>query len=193
MFFLAVFDAQQLSCGRTIVSRTFLTFLYFGPNWPIAVIAVAPTDRTSFVYSYVQTRLKGQYNGKWPFSLVYVLKPLITPIRAICESYSPCVVLNFGNFQNALIFRISGVFLERFVAHNNSNVVVQCFFAPFWTFQFLSQTDQFAKAIAFASWHFWLFSKSSHFSNIRYFLERLFVHNKSNVVVQSFFAPFCHF
>ena len=35
------------------------------------------------VYSYVQTRLKGQYNGKWPFSLVYVLKPLITPIRAI--------------------------------------------------------------------------------------------------------------
>ena len=49
---------------------------------PIAVIAVAPTDRASFVYSYVQTRLKGQYNGKWPFSLVYVLKPLITPIRA---------------------------------------------------------------------------------------------------------------
>ena len=30
----------------------------------IAVIAVAPTDRASFVYSYVQTRLKGQYNGK---------------------------------------------------------------------------------------------------------------------------------
>mgnify|MGYP006973386230 CR=1 FL=1 len=49
----------------------------------IAVIAVAPTDRASFVYSYVQTRLKGQYNGKWPFSLVFVLKPLITPIRAI--------------------------------------------------------------------------------------------------------------
>ena len=30
----------------------------------IAVIAVAPTDRASFVYSYVQTRLRGQYNGK---------------------------------------------------------------------------------------------------------------------------------
>ena len=30
----------------------------------IAVIAVAPTDRASFVYSYLQTRLRGQYNGK---------------------------------------------------------------------------------------------------------------------------------
>ena len=49
----------------------------------IAVIAVAPTGKASFVYSYVQTRPKGQYNGKWPFSLFYVLKPLITPIRAI--------------------------------------------------------------------------------------------------------------
>ena len=49
----------------------------------IAVIAVAPTDRASFVYNYVQTRPKSQYNGKWPFSLVYVLKRLITPIRAI--------------------------------------------------------------------------------------------------------------
>jgi len=29
----------------------------------IAVIAVAPTGKASFVYSYVQTRLKGQYNG----------------------------------------------------------------------------------------------------------------------------------
>ena len=30
----------------------------------IAVIAVAPTSKASFVYSYMQTRLMGQYNGK---------------------------------------------------------------------------------------------------------------------------------
>ena len=48
----------------------------------IAVIAVAPTGKASFVYSYAQTRLMGQYNGKWPLSLVYVLKPLITVIGA---------------------------------------------------------------------------------------------------------------
>ena len=36
----------------------------------------------------IQTRLKGQYNGKWPFSLVYMLKPLITPIRAIGRHFA---------------------------------------------------------------------------------------------------------
>ena len=62
----------------------------------IAVIAVAPTGKASFVYSYLQTRLRRHYNGKWPFSLVYVLKPLITAIRAItsnpkqaCKSTEP--------------------------------------------------------------------------------------------------------
>ena len=30
----------------------------------IAVIAVAPAGKASFVYSYAQTRLMGQYNGK---------------------------------------------------------------------------------------------------------------------------------
>jgi len=49
----------------------------------IAVIAVASTGKAFLVYSYVQTRLMGQYNGKCPISLVYVLKPLITAIRAI--------------------------------------------------------------------------------------------------------------
>ena len=58
-------------------------------RYAIAVIAIAPTGKASFVYSYVQTRLKGQYNGKWPFSLVYVLKPLITLIRAIAMFSSP--------------------------------------------------------------------------------------------------------
>ena len=43
-----------------------------------AVIAVAPTGKASFVYE-----ANVQYNGKWPFSLVYVLKPLKTAIRVI--------------------------------------------------------------------------------------------------------------
>ena len=47
----------------------------------IAVIEVAPTGKASFVtFSYMETRLKGQYNEEWPFSLVCVLKPLITAI-----------------------------------------------------------------------------------------------------------------
>ena len=51
----------------------------------ITVVEVAPAGKASFVYSYVQTRLTGQYNGKWPFSLVYVLKPQITAISGILQ------------------------------------------------------------------------------------------------------------
>ena len=41
-------------------------------NTTIAVIAVAPMGKASFVYSYVRTRLMGQHNGKWPICLVCV-------------------------------------------------------------------------------------------------------------------------
>ena len=51
-----------------------------------AVIAVALTGKASFVHSYMQTRPRGQYNGKWPFSLVYVLKPRTTGIKATAPS-----------------------------------------------------------------------------------------------------------
>ena len=37
------------------------------------------------------------------------------------------------------------------------------------------------------------FSKLSHFSNIWCFFERIFPHNKSNLLVDSFFACFWHF
>ena len=49
----------------------------------IAVITVEPADKISFVYNWMQTRLRGQYNGKWPISLVRVSRPLITVITAI--------------------------------------------------------------------------------------------------------------
>ena len=43
------------------------------------------------------------------------------------------------------------MFFGPFLAHNKSNVVLQSFFAPFWHFSFLTQTDHIAEAIAFAS------------------------------------------
>ena len=72
----------------------------------IAVIAVAPTGKASFVYSYIQTRLRGQYNGKWPFSLVYVLKPLITAIRAInCVTQWIVLLTLLGTLHPSRYFR----------------------------------------------------------------------------------------
>ena len=52
----------------------------------IAVITVEPADKISFVYNCMQTRLRGQYNGKWPISLVCVLTPLVTAITAITQT-----------------------------------------------------------------------------------------------------------
>ena len=68
----------------TWVSKISLMTYY---RYSIAVITVVPMGKASFVYSYVQRRLMGQYNGKLPFSLVYVLKPLITAIRAIIKLF----------------------------------------------------------------------------------------------------------
>ena len=49
----------------------------------IAVIAVEPAVKYSFVYSGTQTRLKGQYNAVLTLSPRLHVKPLITAIRAI--------------------------------------------------------------------------------------------------------------
>ena len=48
----------------------------------IAVITVEPADKIPFVYNCMQTRLRGQYNGKWPITLVCVSRPLVTVITA---------------------------------------------------------------------------------------------------------------
>ena len=42
------------------------------------------------------------------------------------------------------------VFFERFFAQNNSNVLLEWFFACFWHFLILTQADHFEKAINFA-------------------------------------------
>ena len=68
--------------------------------------------------------------------------------------YSLCVVAIFGHYQNPLIFRILAGFLEPFFAQNNSNMFVETFFTCFRQFYFLTQTEYFAWAIAFALWPF---------------------------------------
>ena len=51
--------------GRTSFSaRNKRQFSFTTEFIDIAVIIVVPTGRAPLLYSYVQTRLKGQYNGK---------------------------------------------------------------------------------------------------------------------------------
>ena len=84
-------------------------------------------------------------------------------------------------------------FLEQFLTHNNSHVAVQSFFASYRHFHILDQTDQFAKAIAHASWSILAIFKMLSFFESQCFLERFSAHNNSNVLVQCFFAPFWPF
>ena len=72
---------------------------------------------------------------------------ILDPNWPFCKGYSLC---KMADFQNRLISRIFGFFFERFFAQNNSNVLVESFFACFWHFCFLTQSDHFARAIAFA-------------------------------------------
>ena len=53
----------------------------------------AHKGKAYFVYSYVQRRLMGQYNGKRPISLIYMLKPLVTAIRANLHIPMPSIYL----------------------------------------------------------------------------------------------------
>ena len=57
-----------------------------------------------------------------------------------------------ADFQNGLISRIFGVFSSGFFAQNNSHVLLESFLARFWPFEIVTQTDHFAKSIAFARW-----------------------------------------
>ena len=59
--------------------------------------------------------------------------------------YSLCVM---GDFQNGLISRIFGVFFERFFAKNNCKCFVEWILTCFFEFSFLTQSEDFAWAIA---------------------------------------------
>ena len=57
-----------------------------------------------------------------------------------------------ADFQNRLISRIFGVFLERFFAQNYFIVLVESISACFLEFSFLTQNEHFAKPIALPKW-----------------------------------------
>ena len=107
--------------------------------------------------------------------------------------YSPCMVANFGLFQNAVIFRILGVFWSLFLHTTTLMWSYNSFFAPFWHFSFLTQTYHLLWAIAHASWPILAIFKMLSLFEYQVFLEQFFPHNSFNVVEQCSFAPFWQF
>ena len=70
---------------------------------------------------------------------------------------------------------------------------VETFFACFRQFYFLTQTEYFARAIAFALWLFLAIFKLLSFFQYKPFFEPLFAENNFNVFVETFFACFRKF
>ena len=98
--------------------------------------------------------------------------------------YSLCKT---ADFQNCPISRIFGVFSSGFFAQDNSNLLVEWFFACFCLFYVLTQTDHFAEAIAFARWP--IFKFVSYLEYLASF-KRFFAQNNCNVLLELFFACF---
>ena len=72
----------------------------------------------------------------------------------ILQRLQPLLSGHFFQFSKWPHFSILSCFLEPSFAYNNSNVLVESFFPCFRHFQFFSQTDHFAEAIAIAQWPF---------------------------------------
>ena len=85
-----------------------------------------------------------------------------------------CIVAIFGHFENALISRILPVFQSRFFAQNKLNVFAETFFICLREFYFLSQTEYFAWAIAFALWPFLAIFKMLSFLEYQLFFRAVF-------------------
>ena len=55
-----------------------------------------------------------------------------------------------ADFRNCFISPIFVAFSSGFLTQKHYNNLVECFFACFWHFKFLTQSDHFAKAMDFA-------------------------------------------
>ena len=88
--------------------------------------------------------------------------------------YSLCIVAIFWPFSKWSHFSNISCFLEPFFAYNNCNMFVETFFACFRQFYFLTESEYFAWAIAFALWPTLAIFKMISFSNISRFFGAVF-------------------
>ena len=89
--------------------------------------------------------------------------------KAIAFAWTPfLLILKLPDFSSI------GCFSQRVFAYNNYIVPVETFLICLREFHFLTQSDDSAKAIAFAWRPFLPIFKLSHFSNITCFLKRFF-------------------
>ena len=74
-----------------------------------------------------------------------------------------------ADFQNGLISRIFSVFSSGFFAQNNSELFVEWILRCFLELQFLTESEDFAKPLAFARWP--IFKMVSFLEYLAFFRE----------------------
>ena len=99
---------------------------------------------------------------------------IFCPKLRILHGLQPLHCGHFWPFSKCPHFSNISCFLEPFFAQNNSNVFVETFFACFRQFYFLTQTEHFAWAIAFALWPFLAIFKMPSFFQYQLFFGAVF-------------------
>ena len=102
--------------------------------------------------------------------------------------YSLCIEAIFGNFQNALIFRMLAVFWSRLLHRTTLMCLYKRFSHVLGNFIFCPKLSILHGLQPLDCGHFWPFVKFSRFSNISCFMEPFFAQNISNVFLETFFA-----
>ena len=100
---------------------------------------------------------------------------IFDPNWGFCIGYSLCLV---GDIQNPLISRIFGVFCCGFLLRTTLKWFSEWILICFLRYYFLTQSEDFAWAIAFA---WWLIFKMRSFLEYLEFLEHFFALNNSKL------------
>ena len=123
--FLERFLQTRTLIWFTMVFCTFMAFLIFEPNWPFCM-GYSPCILANFGHfeNAVIFRILGVFcSGFFPTTTcgrtivfrTFLAFLIVDTNWPFCMGYSPCIVANFGHFQNAVIFRILGVFWSGFL------------------------------------------------------------------------------
>ena len=107
--------------------------------------------------------------------------------------YSLCIVVIFGHFQRALIFRILIIFSSRFLHRTTLISSYKRFSHLFGIFKFWPKVTILHGLSPLHCGHFSPFLKRSHFSNINCFFEAFFAPNNFEVFVKTFLVCFRQF
>ena len=171
-------DFQNRLISRTFgvfsigfLHRTSLTSTWLNPKWIVFCMIFSSHFSNFDVFPIFQKTTKLTIlNVKAKLTILQKLQPL-----------------HDGRFLKSSHFPSIWRSLNRFFPQNNSNMIKKSFFACFFEFEFLTQTDYFAKATAFAWWPIF---KIVSFLEYLVFLKRSFAENNSNMIKESFVACF---